>query len=533
MNTNHLETDQDKDQIIASLQSEIDTLKAVIAMMPGNVYWQNQKGEYLGCNNNMAKTFNLSSPDELIGKTNASFMDQELLEYITNIDNEVLTTKKEKRLEETGFDSHGHTAIYLTQKTPLFDRHGNIQGILGISLDITARKHIEDKLKIAKQKAEAANRAKSKFLAMISHELRTPLTSILGFVNFLQQENLAEQEKKQFIQHIINSGSYLFSLINNLLDYNKLEADKYELITAPINLKNLIDDVMNMSGGMTSKKNIHFSVEYDTTAPEYVICDSRVLRQILVNLLGNAVKFTEQGYVKVIVKCIATTENSTELQIAVEDSGIGIDENHQRSVFKRFHQLGNVYTRNNSLTGTGLGLTIVKKLVKLLGSKIELISELNKGSTFYFTAHFPTVNPVSQQETSPKESSSKTLITQKIKALLIEDDALIQIVHRQMLEVLDCEVDIADCAETALSMLKNSYDVIFVDIGLPDMSGFELINLMKQKHLRSHPVPIIALTGYSEEEEKQKCLAAGANEVAVKPISKVSLGRLLERYFAY
>lgn len=518
---------ENKDEKIAALQKEIDTLKAVIAMIPGNVYWQNIQGQYLGCNNNMAKVFNLASPDDLVGKTNAEFMDEGLLDYISKINIDVLNTEKEKRIEENGFNEKGEQAIYLTQKTPLFDKTGKIYGFLGVSLDITERKQIEEKLKVAKRKAEAANRAKSKFLAMISHELRTPLTSILGFVNLLQQENLDDINKKQYIRHITDSGSYLLSLINNLLDYNKLEANKYELICAPINLKSLMEDVINMSSGTAMSKKLLLCLDYDINAPKEIISDSRVLRQILVNLVGNAIKFTEQGHVTLKVAHVETRNNLVELKISVEDSGIGIDEKEQRSVFKRFHQLGNVYTRNSSLTGTGLGLTIVKKLVRLIGSRIELFSEPNKGSVFYFSVQFPL-------PTHERNKASSTRFENKVKnILLIEDDALIQIVHKQMLESLGCTVDIADCSTTALKMLKNNYDIIFVDIGLPDMNGFELITLMKKEYFKDHSIPIIALTGYSEEEEKQKCLQVGANEVAVKPISKMSLGRILEKYINY
>jgi two-component system aerobic respiration control sensor histidine kinase ArcB len=524
-------TDNDKDQKIASLQAEIETLKTIISIMPGNVYWKDTEGRHLGCNNNVAKLLKLNSPAEAIGKTDADLIGPPYSDILRQIDLEVMNNKKELRVEEYGPNVNGGMAHFLTQKTPLYDNSGEVIGILGISLDITVRKEIEEKLKIAKKKAEAANRAKSKFLAMVSHELRTPLTSILGFVGFLKDDNCTNEDRKHYIQYIIDSGSYLLALINNLLDYNKLETNKFELSPHVFNLKNLTNDIINMLSGAAKQKQLDFSLEYDERAPENIISDSHVLRQILVNLVGNAIKFTESGHVVIRVRCKSIKNQSAELRIAIEDSGPGIPAEQQEFIFKRFYQLENIYTRNKSLMGTGLGLSIVKKLVKLLGSKIEITSKLNEGTTFYFSTVFPIAATehvsISNSESIVLEKKSKP---HTYRALLVEDDTLIQIVHRQMLEELDCKVDIAECASKAITMLHQSYDIIFVDIGLPDMNGFELIKMMREKYLLNANIPIIALTGYSEENERLQCLLAGANQVAVKPISKAALGILIEQH---
>jgi two-component system aerobic respiration control sensor histidine kinase ArcB len=509
---------KDKDAIIAALQAEINTMKTIISMMPGHVYWKNANGQYMGCNQNLANVLKLSSPEDIIGKTDADLMGCDLGNETTKIDLAVLNSNQENRVEEVGFDADGLPAIYLTQKSPLYGNSGEIEGVLGISLDITARKQMEDNLKIAKHKAEAANRAKSQFLAMISHELRTPLTSILGFVSFLEQDNLAEQEKKRFIQFIVSSGSYLFSLINNLLDYNKLETNKYELFQLPVDLKKLMQDIISMLSVSAKLKNLNLSMDYSDDIPSHFITDERVIRQILINLIGNAIKYTDKGHVILRVNCIRKNSDDCELLIAVEDTGIGIPENQQKSVFKRFHQVEHVYTRNTSLTGTGLGLAIVRKLVKLLGSKIEVVSSPNQGSTFSFIANLKLakINKIENHE--------------KLHVLLVEDDTLIQIVHKQMLEELNCEVAIADCASATLKMLHQGYDIIFADIGLPDMSGFDLISQIRKEFFSKESLPIIALTGYSEIEERQRCLTAGADEVVIKPISTEIFRHLLERY---
>lgn len=528
-----MKSEEDKDAIIAALRAEVKTLKSVISMMPGHVYWRDTEGKYLGCNAKVANLLNLKSPDDLIGKSNAEVMETFFWNDANHADIAdlvVLVNQEEIYIEEEAFDIHGAPALYLTQRSPLYDEEGNIQGVVGISLDITARKKMEENLRIAKQRAEAASRAKSQFLAMVSHELRTPLTSILGFISFLEKENISEEEKTTYIQHIASSGTYLFSLINNLLDYNKLETNKYEIFSVPLNLKKLMEEILSMLSGSAKFKNLDLHLVYADNLPTYVISDGQALKQILVNLVGNAIKFTEKGHVILRVELVNQKPNATELKIAVEDTGIGIPLNQQRAIFKQFHQLGNVYTRNASLTGTGLGLAIVRKLVKLMGSRIELKSTPKKGSVFSFNLYLTHAREEQIEKITLPNTPIETFKNKKPRVLLIEDDALIQLVHRKMLEDLGCQVKTADCANQALDMLQNTYDIIFSDIGLPDMNGFELIKQLRTHSFSNDNLPIIALTGYSEAEEQQRCFDAGANHVAVKPVSQHMLKHLLEEY---
>ena len=647
---------QTKVQIIAQLQEEIYELRHIVSMMPGNVYWKSKTGHYLGYNDNFAKMLNLPTPDHLIGLSDKDIVDDEIAEHIMGIDRQVIESQKELSTEEFAIAAENKPAVYLTKKTPLYDMKGQLKGIMGISFDITERKGIEEKLKIAKQKAETANRAKSQFLATISHELRTPLTSILGFASMIEQANLTENTKKEYTQHIINSGSYLLTLINSLLDYNKLETNKYEFVQLPLNLKELTLHVINMLNGTAKIKNLPLILEYEDDVPQLVMSNNRALRQILINLIGNAIKFTDRGHVFVSVRCEEKTTEFARLRISVQDTGQGIPDNEQQSIFRRFYQTGNIYTRNTSLTGTGLGLAIVKKLVKFIGGKIAVNSTPNVGSEFYFSANFPIVSSeetpwlpyaatvkilVAQDEVAKsclptllansfyevvhnKETLNELLAAQQsmrpydivmldntnpesavelfheiynhpnlhqpliilltdnhptpdeeklypdiilkpnalnVKVfqielkiawekwlllsknnmlllkptknpyvLLVEDNMLIQIIHKAMLEELGCKVDVTDNAKNTLEMIDNDYDILLVDIGLPDMAGFELIKQIRQGNNRAAKIPIIVLTGYSEEEERQLCLRVGANEVAVKPISKANLKKILNRY---
>lgn len=522
----------DKDKLIEELQEEILALKTIIGAMPGNVYWKSIEGHYLGCNQNMDSIIQFVSSTDLRNKNERELMEANLANIIQQIDLSILKSNEEQSIEEPGLDLEGRPAIYLTKKKPFYDAEGNIKGILGISFDITERKKMEASLAAAKQKAEAANRAKSRFLAIVSHELRTPLTSIIGFANLLAESQLSPEKQQEYVQHIINSGGYLLSLVNDVLDYSRLETRNMVLAPTPINLKKLINETVTMLNVANQLKGTLLQVNYAANAPEYIIADSRALRQIFINLISNSIKFTNQGRITIHVNVLKVQNNTVNLKIAVEDTGIGIPIEEQPHIFNKFYQIGDTYTRHANFTGTGLGLAIVKKLVKLMKGNIRVKSTLGVGSIFYFTLSFPLAEKNELEMPLPEETKKSISLDRKspLQVLLIEDNPLIQLIHQHMLEKLHCQVDIAENATTALRMLKKEYDILFVDIGLPDIDGFELIKIMKNSIYVKKTTPIIALTGYSEEEEIQRCLSAGANEVAIKPISDEYLEKLLERY---
>ena len=522
---------ENKDDIIARLEEEIHTLKTIIAESPGNIFLKDTQGRYVIYNKNVAKLANQS----LFNKTDIELFGQEVGEQLQKIDKAITDSGKEKYLEETGFDENRKPATYLSMKRPFYNSKGKIAGVLGISMDISDRKQFEIKLKNAKQNAEKANRAKSRFLAMVSHELRTPLTSILGFANLLREKKLSSKKRREYQEHIINSGTYLLSLINNILDYSRLETHKFELTNIPFNLKKLMKETISMLKGTADLKKISVSLHYDANTPKEIIADPRVMKQIMVNLIANAIKFTKKGSVKIEVSLVKSlAAHAAQLKISVADTGIGIPTEEQKNIFNKFYQSGNIYTRDTNVTGTGLGLAIVKKLLRLLNSKIQLKSEENVGSVFYFSSTFliPEKQSNASMQKNKLPSHLKNDKTKKTDTyvLLIEDNPLIQIVHKTMLEDLGCRVDVAGSAIEALEMIKNKYDILFVDIGLPDTDGFELIKIIKKRNVIKKKVPIIALTGYSEVEEHQKCLNAGANEVVIKPASNETLKKILHDY---
>lgn len=521
--------EKDKDKLIEALQAKIDMLESILYQMPGNIYWKTTDDCYLGCNINNAKTLNFSSPQELVGKYGIDFLPPDIAKEVHEADCKIMQGRQEISFEERGIDSRGRIATYLSRKTPLYDKDNEVVGILGISVDITKQKQTEEKLKFAREKAEAASRAKSQFLAMISHEIRIPMTSILGFASFLKQDLLTHEERQAYVEHIIQSGNYLLTLINKFLDYSKLEADKVNLIPASLNFKKLIEDVITMLTSMAQEKYLSLTLNYDAVAPEVIQADVSSLQRILVNLIGNALKFTQKGGVTIQVKCLEKTAECAKLEIAVEDTGIGIPADKIKDVFKEFYQVEDIYTRSKSMTGTGLGLAITKKLVKLLNGKIQVSSKVNHGSTFSFVIPFPLANTL-KPSLLPTENINENNFSSHLRILLIEDDVLVRIVHQRMLTQLGCQVDVAENAKEALAMIRKDYSMIFADIGLPDMNGFDLIKEMRKYFRETHQKPIIALTGFGNENEKERCLRAGADEVLLKPASSDALKSVIKRH---
>jgi len=525
------------------LKAENDALKSIIALAPGNIYWRGIDGKYLGCNISQAHALGLKTPDEIIGKVAGQIADADTAAAVDEIDFEVMNLGKERTIEEPIRDLKGNIEYYISSKRPLYNKEGKVIGLLGSSMNITAHKKAQELLKVAKKKAEDAARAKTQFLSMISHEIRIPLTSVLGFIHFLKNKNLPAAEYDEYLKNISYSSDYLLSLINNVLDYSKLEAKKFKLVSLPFNLKTTADSVIGIMSANSKAKHILLKLEYDETLPTEFIGDQNAIKQILINLLGNALKFTEQGEVTLIISNVNTLSDYSEINISVTDTGVGISGDAIKHIFKRFHQLEDTYTRSRSLTGTGLGLSIVKRLVSLLGGKIKVKSSLGKGSTFYFTFKLLRNTVESYQQNTHLSKSGQVSFPNNV--LLLEDDKMIQFIHKKMLENLGCEVTTMDCAQEVLKKFnldpqimhkKNKqaeklsvpFDILFVDIGLPDMDGFKLIKLMRKSGVT---VPIVALTGFSEVAEQKRCLRVGADQVLIKPVAQTTLEETLRKHY--
>lgn len=511
-----------------SISDKNPSLRDILTLVPGILFWKNRNGYYLGCNHNLAKLLKLNSPDEIIGKHNNDLFDADSAAKLDHADEEVMRSGKERQLEETGHNQFGEPAIYFTQKSPLFNKQGEVIGLLGISIDITERKRIEKELLIAKEKAESSNRAKSQFLAVVNHELRTPLTGILGLANELKKKQSVGANLDQTIENLTNCTDYLLTLINDILDFTKLEAGKIAPSAHPINVTELIGEINNVLSGIAKGKNLELITHIDSDLP-CIASDARAIRQILINIISNAIKFTEQGHVEIKVTASERTSSRARLNITVNDTGPGIPQDKIQQIFEPFKQLEDTYLRQSSRSGTGLGLAIVKRLCDVIDMTIDVDSIVGKGTTFILSGEFdlaPTAYQVAEPKAKSQDNSYKT--SHPVRALLIEDDIIVQHIHKSLLEELGCQVDVSAYGQEALQTYAD-HDIVFVDIGLSDITGFEVIKRLRQQHHATH-IPVIALTGYTGEEERQACMNAGADEVATKPISSTHLLSILKRH---
>ncbi len=536
---------REKDEIIRILQAENDILTNIIAMIPGNVYWKDRDGKFLGCNNNVAQILGFISPKEIVGKYNKDLFASDIAHPLNDVDEEILITAKEKYIEETGVTISQQPAIYLSKKLPLFNTDGEVIGILGVSFDITERKKMEEDLKIAKEKAEASNRAKSQFLAVVNHELRTPLASIIGLVDFLKQDDLAPEEQKNMIGAIENCTQHLLNLVNEVLEFSRLETGKYTLHLTTVNLSEIINEVCNITQTLATRKGIALRVISGVNVPKYLLSDARVLTHIMINLVSNAIKFTDHGHVTIQLNVLEQTKEACQLEISVQDTGFGIPADKLNLIFEPFQQLEDAYTRQSSRAGTGLGLTIVERLAKLINARIHVQSETGKGSNFSLVCRFAvpenqeTINPqvlvlekpIKKKNTQRQHARQCKQLTRNgvtPRVLLVEDDPIVQFVHHKMLHDLGCQVDIAAHGNDAIALF-NRHDIVFVDISLPDISGFSVIEKIRENP-DTGKTPIVALTVYTGKEEKQACLAAGANEFISKPVTMAHFRKVLKRH---
>lgn len=529
---------QNMEEKIAILETENIFLHNIISHVPGNVFWKNAKGEYLGCNNSQAKFFNLSSPEKIIGKRNQDFLSRDIAEELDKTDMEIITSGKEHCIEEAASDTNAQPVCYLTKKTPLYDQQGKLIGIIGVGFDITERKRMEKELVIAKQKAEASDHAKSQFLAVMNHELNTPLASIIGLIDLLKHGGLPKDEEKNIIETIEKCTHHLLGLVNEVLDFSKLEKHNYIVDKSYVNLTSLVKEVYNLLYIPAKEKKLKLKTSTDQNFNKAILTNSSMLLQILINLINNAIKFTNQGQVNLQVNILDQTTSTCMLEIVVSDTGNGIAADKLELIFEPFQQLEDGYTRQSSRYGTGLGLAIVKKLSEQLGMEIKVQSTLGQGSTFTLTGEFKTcdsVTPIPELSVATKKTNKITIKTSKLmiaakqpRILLVEDDPVIQYIHKKMLEDFKCRVDVTAYGRDAIKIL-DQYDIAFVDISLPDINGFEVIQSMREFN-PACKTPIVALTVHNGKKEKQSCLNAGANKFATKPISRAQLRKILMKY---
>ncbi|WP_423064100.1 PAS domain-containing protein [Candidiatus Paracoxiella cheracis] len=409
-------------------------------------------------------------------------------------------------------------------------------GFAGVAEDITEDVLREKELREAKENAEKANRAKSDFLAMMSHELRTPLNAILGMAQILKTSELNDEQSDQ-IEVITQSGQNLLSLLNDLLDFAKLEVGKLSFTEEAINIRELVEKLINDMLSQAHEKELELRLNYAYNIPPMIIGDEKRIRQILVNLISNAIKFTTNGYVQVTVSCLQKNYKEATLCFTVEDTGIGIEKSKLDTIFNRFQQINSVYQRKHD--GVGLGLSIVKELVEKMGGSTAVTSEVGVGSQFSCIIPFhlqQTTMDVQQNPVEIVKHSYPTMVEKmnntsyKMDILVVEDNLINQKISKILLEQVGCKVDIADCARAAFQKMRNHYDMIFMDIGLPDMDGFKAVEQIRRQEGPVKHIPIVAMTAHVFAHDRQRCFDVGMDEVIAKPIMRDDLIAILKRW---
>ncbi|UYL07707.1 ATP-binding protein [Bdellovibrio sp. SKB1291214] len=485
--------------------------------------------------------------DEILGKHFSTFYRQEDIDR-GHPSHELEVAEATGRFEEEGQRLRKDGSLFWANVviTALFDKDKNLTGFLKVTRDITDRKNAEEalkklnaelelrvlertsqlqlrekELKFAKDQAERANAAKSTFLANMSHEIRTPLGAILGFTDMIVEDNISGEDRETAKEAIQRNGQLLMNLINDILDLAKIEASKLELEKESVNLASLKQELISTFQSPAKIKGVELTVEFHPNLPANIISDNVRLRQILYNLIGNAVKFTNRGKVKIF----ARPRGGSHMAISVEDQGIGISEDQQSTLFQPFQQADPSITR--SFGGTGLGLVLSRNLAQALGGDLDLTeSELGKGSTFTLTLPI-----VEDFDFSVKEEQDVILSApDSVRIMVVDDNAdnrrLLSITLRKQNYIVESAADGLECLEK-VPVFKP--DIIFMDLQMPRMDGISTTLELKKRNFR---MPVVALTANALKEEREKCLGLGFAEYLTKPINRTLIEQAVVRNLA-
>lgn len=410
-------------------------------------------------------------------------------------------------------------------------RLNNTWNAIGIIRDITDRRHTEQDIVEATEAAENASRTKSEFLANMSHEIRTPLNSIIGAADLLSETDL-DKDQKKYLKMMRSSGKSLLALLNDILDISRIEAGKITLEKIDFNLKILLDKICDTLSVRSKRKNLELTHEIDTDVPTILTGDPNRLTQILVNLIGNAIKFTEAGSVDILVSILELSDQQAILNFSVSDTGMGIPIAKLESIFNSFTQADTSVTRK--FGGTGLGLTISKKLVQLMQGEISAESQVDKGSVFSFTASFDI--PEEGVKNEPDKTEKKIEIQEKasdlnnLRILLVDDSPDNRFLINAFLKKESCTIVEANNGSIAVDLfLSREWDIILMDMQMPVMDGYQATKKIRgiEKAKAMKHTPIVALTAHSINTEVKKCLDSGCDVHLAKPVNKTALIKLI------
>ncbi len=501
-------------------------LQSIFDNTPLIIFIKDLEGRYLLANKSFRDAFNFTR-DQIIGKTDFDLVEENEAERYKEIDEYVIEKQKNVEIEET-LQQGDETKNLLIVKFPLFDKNNKIYGIGGIASDITERYLYGMHLIEAKSKAEMAEQLQEQFLANMSHDIRTPMNGIIGMTNILLSTSMSD-EQQDFLQVIKKSSDSLMVLINDILDLSKIKAGKLRIEKIDFRLRETLEQTIGTFRTLINDKGLKLRVSVDLNTPDSLIGDPHRLNQILNNLLSNAIKFTATGEINVEVKSLNQQNNEVELSFCIADTGIGIAPEKLQSIFESFSQAETGTSRK--FGGSGLGLSISKKLVELQNGAIEACSCPGEGTTFSFTIKYVVAtHTVAKQYNMMKQENFNQEGLAGKRVLVVEDNEANQKVIYHILKKTGIETDLADNGKVAIKLLEEGfeYDLIIMDLQMPEMDGFETTKYIR-KHLKLS-MPIIAMTASALRNEKIKCLELGMNEYLNKPFVPADLFRQLRRF---
>ena len=517
------------------LASGRNMLRTLIDSMPEEIYAKDSESRYILANKQILSSFGFKEFHEIIGKTDFNFLSQnEAMENYRD-ENSVLKARGQIRNFEKPFtNSEGNIRWYGVTKVPMRDTDGRITGLVGIKRDITDHKEAEENLQEAKEAAEAANRAKSAFLSNMSHEIRTPLNAIMGFSELMLNDKNLTEEQNAWLNTINKSGEHLLAIINDILEISRIEAGQTTFNPSTFNLHDMLKDIETMFRVKTEARNLHFLAELADDLPKYIVADEAKLRQIFINIVGNAIKFTQEGGIVLRVRTKESENGKLKLMAEVEDTGPGIEEKDIDVLFQMFGQTETGIREG----GTGLGLAISQQYAKIMEGGIAVKSEHGKGTCFTVTVE------IALGEKPGKKDSARNRVVglkqgESFRVLVVDDREINRNLLKEMLSPVGFEIAEAKDGLEAIKMFKSWLpDVILMDMRMPVMNGYEAIKSIKSMNSpEDKKVPIIAVTASAFSEDRTRALEAGADLYLRKPFKEQelfeSIGSCLDVHYVY
>ncbi|MGB2624292.1 MAG: response regulator [Candidatus Acidiferrum sp.] len=510
------------------LSEERKVLRALIDNVPDFMYVKDLDCKFLVANVSVARQMGAKTPEELIGKSDFDYYSPELAAKFYEDEQRVIRSgQAEINREETGLDVQGNVSQVMTTQVPLRDRNGRVTGLAGVGRDITHLKKAQEEMQKAREAAEAASRAKSEFLANMSHEIRTPLNGVMGMTDLALETELTP-EQREYLETVKISGDSLLTVINDILDFSKIEAGKIDLEAIDFDLRDSLESTLKTLALRADEKGLELLCEVAPEVPEIVRGDSTRLRQIVINLVGNAIKFTDKGEIAVKVQVEAKEGHDCICRFTVADTGIGIPEEKRELIFAPFSQGDTSTTRKYG--GTGLGLTISTRLVQMMGGRIWVDSELGRGSQFHFTVRLGAADAkeIKLGTVAPPE------LLRGVKVLVVDDNRTNRRILEGMLSRWQMKTTSVDGGRAALRELSAAreagepYGLILTDMHMPDMDGFALVEEIRQRPELA-TATIMMLTSAGHRGDAARCQELGVAAYLLKPIRQSELREAIAR----